>query len=495
MSTYFDGVDDTDDGAFVEIRFQDVVPEGHPAKFIKKFVEMIDTAAFEDKYNVGAGKVGRPPISIQMMLGVILYGIYTRIYSAHEMEKASHMYAEFWIFTHRKRISHDKFSKFIILHKKEIKNVFLETITIAEKNGLLDFKALFQDGFFMKANASIQQCRTIPAMKRRKKKYRKILQEILDSMSRASVEEQTNELTRQKTKVENELEKIERLQEELNGKIRLLAPKDSPGELKERTEKTTINATDPEAELGKSKKGSYEVQYSKVTAVDGKAGIVVASSVTGHLDESHTIVPLMKEANKNCGEKYTCCVADSGFNTKGTCVQFEAHGWELIAPTKQLENEIRNPNKPKPRISFTYDAERQCVCCSEGGVLDQMKRSHDFRRGTVFYSFFNKAVCGACIRRDECIKGREKYKKVRIDSREPCQERMLDRYLSEEGQKLYRQRAHAGETFQGDLKKNGRFDQLTRRGQDKVQVDSMLHDIVWNLRRIFNTRRDEIAWV
>jgi transposase len=179
MSTYFDGVDDTDDGAFVEIRFQDVVPEGHPAKFIKKFVEVIDTAAFEDKYNVGAGKVGRPPISIQMMLGVILYGIYTRIYSAHEMEKASHMYAEFWIFTHRKRISHDKFSKFIILHKKEIKNVFLETITIAEKNGLLDFKALFQDGFLMKANASIQQCRTIPAMKRRKKKYWKILQEKL----------------------------------------------------------------------------------------------------------------------------------------------------------------------------------------------------------------------------------------------------------------------------------------------------------------------------
>lgn len=51
---------------------------------------------------------------------------------------------------------------------------------------------------------------------------------------------------------------------------------------------------------------------------------------------------------------------------------------------------------------------------------------------------------------------------------------MLDRYLSENGQQLYQKRSHSAETYQGDLKQNGKFIHFLRRGLKKVKVDSTM---------------------
>ncbi len=494
MAEYFDEPDENDDGAFVELRFSDIIPKNHPARYIKKFISLVDISKFEKKYKIGAGKVGRPPKSIRLMLGVILYAIYSRIYSAHQIDMATYTYSDFWFFTHRQRISHDKISKFIIMHEEDIINIFLETIVLAEKNDLLNFEALFQDGFFMKANASKEKNRTLKGLKRRKEKFHTILEELLLKLKDAELGEEKDKLYLRKVKAEKEIEKMDQLGEILNERIKRYSTKDVPSEIKEREQKTNINLTDKDAELGRNKNRGFNNQYTKVTALDSKADILIASHVSGHNDESHTIFPLMKEANKNCGDKYTTGVADAGFNSKGVCVQFEAEGWKFIAPTKQHENEMRNKDEYKNRITFEYDESNHCVKCSEGKTLDESGKFYDSKRGTLIYTFHNEKACAGCNRINDCTKNKKGFRKVRIDSRTPSQQRVLDNYLDEEGKAIYKKRAHVAETFQGDLKKNGNFTQLLRRGIDKVRVDGIFHDITWNLRRIFNSRGYNIAW-
>jgi hypothetical protein len=306
--------------------------------------------------------------------------------------------------------------------------------------------------------------------------------------------EEKDNLHIRKVKAEKEIEKIEQLGEILNERIDAYSKKDSPSEIKEREQKTNINLTDKDAELGRNKNHGFDNQYTKVTALDSKTDILVASHVSGHNDESHTIFPLMKEANKNCTGEYTTGVADAGFNSKGVCVQFEAQDWELIAPTKQHENDIRNKEKYKSKITFEYDELNHCVKCSEGKVLDEFGKYYDPKQGTLIYTFSNKKACTSCDRIDSCTKNKKGFREVRMDSRAPSQQRVLGRYLSEEGNAIYKKRAHVAETFQGDLKKNGNFLQLFRRGIDKVRIDALFHDITWNLRRIFNSRGDNIAW-
>lgn len=490
MAEDFERYRSDDDGAFIDIRFNNIIPENHPARYIKEFIDTIDVSSFEEKYKVGKSQKGRAPKDVRMMLCVILYAIYSRIYSARKIDYATYNYSDFWFFTHKNRISHDKISKFIILHGENIANVFLATISLAEKNNLLSFENLYHDGFLMKANASKKKNYTKKRLEKKEEKIRSSLSEILSQIET----DVDGVVPKEAIRLKKELKKIEELKKELNDKINIYSQKDCPSEKEKREKNTQINSTDKDAELMRQKDNSYANSYLKTTALDSKADILVSSCISGHYDEPHHLPKLIKEANKNCegmGE-YNKSFADSGFITHGNAVQTEAMGIELIGPTKQHENDVRNPEKTKGKITFNYNESKNCVSCSEGKTLHYFEKYHDPKKGTIISSYRNIEACKSCSKRKNCTKS--EYREVKIDSRLPAQMRCLDRYKSEEGQELYKKRSHCAETFQGDLKQNGKFIQLFRRGNEKVQVDSIMHDIIWNLRRIFNSVEKEVVF-
>jgi len=425
-----------------------------------------------------------------MMLCIILYAIFSRIYSARKIDYATSNFSDFWFFTHKNRISHDKISDFIILHKDNILTLFLATITLAEKNKLLSFGNLYHDGFLMKANANISKNYTKKRLQKKEEKIKSSLNEILSKIEKG----EENFIINEVAQLKGELEKIGQLKTELENRIKIYSEKDCTSEKAKREENAQINYTDKDAELMKMKDDSFANGYLKVTSIDPKADIVVSSGITGHYDEPHQLPNLIKEANANCEGKgdYKKSFADAGFITMGNAVQTEAMGIELIGPTKQHENEVRNPEKYKEKITFKYNESQNCVECSEGTVLKYYEKYYDHKRGAAVSSYINKEACTNCEKRTSCTKS--KYREAKIDSRFPVQMRCLERYKSEEGKELYKKRSHCGETFQGDLKQNGKFIQLFRRGIDKVKVDSMMHDITWNLRRIFKSAGKDLVF-
>ena len=494
MSSFYDEPDQYDDGEFITVRYNDILRENHPARLIKKFVSTLDITAFEERYKVGQGNKGRPPKGIKMMLGIILYALYERIYSAHDIDKATYSYSDFWIFSHKKRVSHDKISDFVNMHEEEMKDVFLETILLADSNKLLSFESLYQDGFFIKANASKEKNYTLERLDKKENRIREALDNIFAKLKEDEIAPET---IKEKENLEKKLKKISELKVELNQKIKNRLEGKRPDKIKDKLDKMTINSTDEDSNVMKMKDGSYANAYLKINAVDSKADIVVGSSVHGHFDESHNAVKLFKEANKNCsktGEQYKSVCFDSGFNTLGSCVSFEAMGVEVISPTKQYENETRYPEKHEGKITYQYDDKKHCVICSEGAILTEQSRYESENKGTVFYKFWNKEKCKCCDRRPECTKNKKGYFEALVDARQPYQQRVLDRYKSKKGQELYKKRMHTAETYQGDLKQNGKFERFYKRGMPKVYLESILQDVVWNLRRIFNATGYEIVW-
>lgn len=492
MSSYYDEPDDCDDGAFITIRFNNILREDHPALLIKRFISTLDLSSFEKRYNVGQGKKGRPPKGIRMMLGLVLYAIYSRMFSTHQIEYASYNYSDFWVFTHKKRVSHDKISDFINLHEEEMKSIFLETIILSDRNKLLNFDVLFQDGFFIKANASKRKNRKWRALEKKEQRISQALEQILTKFKDRGEDEETKKA---KEKLEKKLDKISELKKELNERIE--ERRESRRKDKFDEDEISINETDSDSSLMKMKDKSYANAYLKVTATDSKADIIVGSILQGYCDEPHNTVPLFNQVNKNCkglGGYDTVCY-DSGFNTMGTSAAFESMGVKAIAPTKEYEHQKRHPEECESLITFDYDEDKHEVICSEGKVFTKAEKSLDSSKGTVIYKFSNEAECKKCKRLKDCTSSKNGFRKVKIDSRQPCQQRVLARYKSEQGQEIYKQRSHCAETFQGDLKQNGKFERFYRRGLQKVRIDSIMHDIVWNLRRIFNCKNLEIMWV
>lgn len=493
MANYFEGPNDEDDGGIEIIHYNEILPENHPARYIKKFVENIDITKFEQKYQVGYGQKGRAPKKIRLMLGIILYAIHSRIYSARRIDKATYTYADFWIFTHKKRISHDKISDFIIQHEKEMKDVFLETILLAEKNELLSFNALYMDGFQIKANACRHKSRNRKEVKKKEEKLSKALEEVIGKLKET---DKAEEIQEEKEKLEQEIEKIKNLQTELNERIRKRTENEEAGEAEKIGERLTINETDQDSELTKMKDGSFANAYTKINAVDPKADIIVGSDVDGHNDEPGKTLDLFRKSQKNCEGvgRYQTVAADSNFNTMGNCVMFEALDVEFISPTKEYENEQRNPEEYKDKVRFQYDPEKNCVRCSEGNELKEEERYLDKRKCRVVMTFWNKEGCRDCERLKECTDSKDGFRKVKIDGRIEAQQKVLERYKSEEGQATYKIRQHTAEVYQADCKYNGKMTQFLRRGIKKVRVDCMIYDIAWNLRRIFSIKGNNVVW-
>lgn len=492
MAQFFEEVDHNDDGAFVEIRFNSILPSNHPVYKIIKFINQLDISSLKEKYKVGPGQKGRSPKGIRMMLCVILYAIYCRIYSAHQIDYATYNYSDFWVITHKKRISHDKISDFLNIHEDFIGIMFLETIKLAQNNNLLSFDALYEDGYHIKANASKKKSKNKKKLRSYEKKLEKRLNEILTKLK--SNEKEEDDVVKGKKRIEKKLKKIDDLEEELNKRIKSRSFNKLPSEKKALEKNLQINITDKDSELTKMKKGGYENSYTKIDARDAKASIIIASDVSGHYDESHRMRKLTKEANRNVEGlgKYKKVCADSNFNTLGGCVSLESEEIDLISPTKQHESERKNPEKYKDKIKYEYNEEKNHIICSEGKRLNFQSQSAKKRFGSRILKFSNEEACKHCKRKKECTS--QKYKVYTMDARHPAQQRTYERYKSEEGQKLYKKRMHVAEVCQGDLKQNGRFIQLLRRGIEKVRVDLMLQDITWNLRRIINTTGDKIVW-
>jgi len=494
MASFFDGPDKCDDGEFRVIRYRDLLPNDHPVRLIERFVADLDVSSFEARYKVGDGQKGRAPKDVRMMLSVILYAVYRRTYSARQIDEATQCQADFWFLTNGERISHDKISDFITLHEDEVHRVFLETIYLAHENELLDFKGLYQDGYLLKANASKKRSATMQDLTHRERRLSDRLDAIIDELKDKQISPCQEE---EKRRVCSKLSKLAALKAALLEKIARRSGGKAPWKADIIASSTTINATDPDSDKMKQKDGSYANSYLKVSAVDGKADIIVASAVDGYNDEPHMALPLFQQANENCKnteDSYTTAIADANFTSAENCVEFEKQNIELIGPTRNYEEQKRNAEENAANDTMTYDETKHCVICPAGLELQEKSRYFDSHKNTTLITFSNPTACLTCARRNACVNGKTGYRQVKIDIRRPAQDRTLKRYLSEEGQSLYKRRSHTAETPQGDLKKNGRFIQLLRRGIRKTRVDSIYHDTVWNLRRIFNIKGASLVW-
>lgn len=494
MASFFSGPEIIDDSAFIQIRFRDIVPENHPVRYIDRFIESIDVKPFETKYKVGNGFKGRAPKNVRLMLKVILYAIYCRIYSARKIDYATNHFADFWFFTQSERISHDKISEFLLLHGEQIHPIFLETIRLASTNDLLDFSALYEDGFKIKANASNKNCRTL---KRLANEEQKLSENLTAILAKLQLPQEDENASMEKKKIVSALEKIASLREELQSRINERSKNKAPSYAKKIAENARINKTDSDAELMKQKDKSNAVSYLKETAVDSKADIVIASALSGHDDEIQLSLPLAQKANQNCvnagcTEKYGTVVADSRFTSTANCDVFEKAGITLIGPTQNSEHQSRVVNPD--RITFEYNKDGNSVYCSEGQELPCIRSFHSSSLNTDINVFRNPEACRQCTRLNDCTKSKDEFRTVKLDARIDAQQRVLERYNSEHGQQLYKKRSHSAETYQGDMKQNGKFLRFLRRGIGKVGIDSVLQDIVWNLRRIITDKGSAIVW-
>jgi transposase len=353
-----------------------LLPADHPVRFFNHIVENeMDVSKL--KHSIREGRTGRPSYDPVMLLKIVLYGYMEGLHSSRRVQSACADRLDFRFLTGGLKPSFSTIRKFRAEHSETLSELFLQSISIATKDDLVEMKDVAFDGTKILANASKHKAMSYERMCERARKYHAEIE--------ALKRERLTACVRRKKEIEIDLEfKRERF---ANIQAQKFALEDQylaqRGEHPKETDQR--NFTDPESRIMKKGTG-FEQCYNAQAAVDKSNQIVVAAYVTQAGNDKQQLERLVDLTLKDLGVLPDRGLADAGYFSEAVTEslkrKYKSTEW-LISPGR-LAHHKTSSSPPKGRIPHdisTADLMRRKLSTKKG------KKSYAQRKAIVEPAF------------------------------------------------------------------------------------------------------------
>ena len=172
MSRTFKTVDYTQ-ALDLTVRLGDCLPPDHLARFVVDSVAQLDLSALYARY----GSRGGEPSAPEVLLGLLLYGYATGVFSMRKIERATYEAVPFRFIAGNLHPDHDTLAACRCTFLSELKNLFVQVLLLAQEAGVLKLGTISLDGTKVHADAS----------KRKAVSYKRLVE--LENQLQAEVEE------------------------------------------------------------------------------------------------------------------------------------------------------------------------------------------------------------------------------------------------------------------------------------------------------------------
>src|SRR6195952_3001262 len=125
------------------------VPQRHLARFVAEVIEGLDLRVMTGSYR-GSGEASYHP---RLLLGLIIYGYATGVFSSRKLERATYDSVAFRFIAANEHPDHDTIATFRRRFLKEIEGLFVRVLELAREMGL-KMGTVALDGTKIHANAS-----------------------------------------------------------------------------------------------------------------------------------------------------------------------------------------------------------------------------------------------------------------------------------------------------------------------------------------------------
>jgi len=149
MSRTFKKVD-YDQALDLTVRLGDCLPPDHLARFVVDSVAQLDLAALYAHY----GPRGGEPYAPEVLLGLLLYGYATGVFSSRKIERATYEAVPFRFIAGNLHPDHDTLATFRRTFLPELKDLFVQVLLLAQEAGVLKLGTISLDGTKVHADAS-----------------------------------------------------------------------------------------------------------------------------------------------------------------------------------------------------------------------------------------------------------------------------------------------------------------------------------------------------
>ena len=425
------------------------LPEKHLARFVVEVIDGLDLRVMRGSYR-GSGSASYPP---SLLLGILVYGYATGVFSSRKLERASYDSVAFRFIAANQHPDHDTIAAFRRRFLQEIEGLFVQVLAVAREMGVLKMGTVALDGTKIHANASRHSALSYEHAGRIEAQLKAEVADLLakaEAADRADLpdglsipdelarrEERLAKLAEARAKIEARArERFERERTEHEAKLAARAakaeatgrkPRGRPPEPPVEGPRPTdqVNLTDEQSRIMPVAGGGFEQCYNAQAAVAAGSLLVVAADVVQAPNDKQQLAPMLGKLAalpEDLGKPETL-LADTGYFS---AANVQACGAAGIEPLIALGREAHHPSLS------------------------------------------------------------ERFAEAPPAPDDPTAvEAMAHRLKTLEGRKLYAQRKHTPEPVFGIIKSVLGFRQFLLRGLDHVRGEWNLVTMAWNLKRMF----------
>jgi len=337
------------------------LPQRHLARFVVQVIEGLDLRAMTGSYR-GSGEAC---YHSWLLLGLIIYGYATGVFSSRNLERATHDSVAFRFIAANEHPDHDTIATFRRRFLKQIEALFVQVLGVAREMGVLKLGTVALDGTKIHANASRHSALSY---EHASKIEAQLKAEVADLLGQAAVldgmqvpeelarrEKRLAEIARAKAVIEARAkERHARERAEYEAKMaardaRAAQTGKKPGgrvpqpPVEGPLPTDQVNLTDEESRIMPVAGGGFEQCYNAQAAVAAGSLLVVAADVVQAPNDKQQLEPMLGKIAELPAElgKVGELLADNGYFSEGNVNACAAAG---IEPVIAMGREAHHPS-------------------------------------------------------------------------------------------------------------------------------------------------------
>ena len=462
-------------------RIDEDIAKNDPVRMVDALVESLNLEGFRKLYK----ECGRSPYHPRMMLKVILYAYMNNVYSCRKIEKLLHRDIHYiWLAGYEKPdfITINRFRNRV---KKEINEVFTQTVLLLSAKGFISLNVEYIDGTKIESKANKYTFVWRKTVERNRERLMKrihvLLGQIDDAIAREKSSENNEEveftpamLTEMAGELRNALEQVpkpstkgekaaqrkkRRQLEELEAHRDKLQEYDS--HLDTLQERNSCSKTDRDATFMRMKEdamrnGQTKPGYNLQLATENQ--FITDFALFPNPTDTLTMIPFLQSFSSRYGRLAHTVVADSGYGSEENYRFMAENGMEAYVKYNYFHMEQRPRFRPDPfkAENFHYDEEHDYCVCPMGQKMRRIGSRHvKTASGYVSESARYRAVrCEGCPLRCRCFKAKGN-RTIELNHRlRKYRQNAKELLCSEEGLKHRGRRCVEPEAVFGQIKYN-----------------------------------------
>jgi len=389
----------------LQITLRDVLPPDHLARYIVDVVSQLDLQPIYKQYS----EQGGPPYAPEVLLGLLLYGYATGVFSSRKIERATYEVIPFRFIAGDMHPDHDTIATFRKQFLAELKELFVQILLIAQAMGHLQLGNVSLDGSKIHADASkskavsykrllaieaylqteVEELFTLAEaadggqvpeemnisdeIERRQAQLARLTEakKVLEERAQAHYEV---EMAEYEAKMQAREEKAAKTGKKPHGK----PPKPpTPGP----RDKDQYNFTDPESRIMKNATNSgFDQHYNVQVVVDHDSRLIVGNWLCDHTNDKQAALPTIDTVPPELGQLQKANL-DTGYFSQNNIAGLEARGVDPYIATGRTPRHqgwrayfLDNPDPP-PKDASVMEQMAYKLRTEIGKALYRLRKS------------------------------------------------------------------------------------------------------------------------